>query len=240
MRGFDSLLPVIVMVAAQLVGVPRSSPAGSKPPATPRCVVISSVSIEDWVRDPVLAGEPSDSLFGRVISQPEFRYARPSSHFGDYDCASLLSPLGCPAHAATCDTVTVRVSLELEQAIFEQSREKVDLGAILMFGLLGFAFSNPDALEIAALVEWRMTVRTEQLTQPLVAVRYGACSGRLDVLGRREALIKANQRALWALGSDLMVMLNKELKLGLKPKRCGDFSIREYQKSADRFWEEGR
>lgn len=192
------------------------------------------MSITDWVGDAALRRESSDSLFRRVLSQEDFTYPRSTSHFGEFECMRMQSPLRDLGTTSPGDTIRVNVSLELEQVAYGHPEDGVDPVALWMTGFLAIALTPDKALDVVGTVQWRLTARTDALPRPLVVVRYGTCSGRLDALDRRRALTRANRRALWGLGNDLMALLNTELQLGLKSKARGYYTRQQCEEYADR------
>lgn len=126
--------------------------------------------------------------------------------------SSILAPREALAKAAP-KTVLLS-SLSIKGLPAEELIEPII--AFGMLGVFGLALTGGD--HVAGAVQWRAYVGWPGLSEATVIVGRGLIIGKPAKLSRREAILRANRRALYDVATNMTFMLNNALALKLKKK----------------------
>jgi hypothetical protein len=203
--------PVAVAVA---VAVPAQPDTAGTP------LVITSVSAVNLTGDPTLVAAVGESLFTRLMSADAFFEEGGSAINGTVGgYFEHVNPFRVALSAG--ETAGVSVSLELEQVYYGvPPASHSDIAAFWGFGILS-AFSWGGG-HYVGLVQWRATFSGGGLADPIVLIGRGGCAGPPHQLGRREALLRANKRALYDITRDMWSDLTRRSALRMTRRRTSD------------------
>ena len=135
--------------------------------------------------------------------------------------------LGAPSP----DTVQVRVGLELEESWYGRPSDATS--KILAFGALGvLGLAMTGGERVAGAVQWRARVDWDGHPAASEIVGRGLIVGKPAKLSRRDAILRANKRALYDVATQIAFLLNRECSLRLK-KKVTSGSYSEFEETTD-------
>jgi len=179
---------------------------------------VSEIRTAKLVADSVVTEQLGDSIL-RVFLARKDLYIRYSPRNITVNSERIENPFQ-RVNADTQFMVPISIDLELEESSYGKLiAPRHDIAMFWLFGVLSLI--QPERDLVMGSVRWRAHLKWPGQTEQIAAAGHGLCGGRPEALGRREAILSANRRALYDVAVAIVDELDRSLSLKVKRRSAG-------------------